>query len=233
MDKKLYFIRHIESEANRIDMQEWKQKTIASWPQVPPSAYGKESAQTFSQSIKNIWDFHPWNTLLISGTQERSKYLADILSRDHGFQTLIHSDYNERDFGIFGGSTKQELIECILSMNVEWLSKDTPLSDILDHKNAMPGRFETNKEVQQRLQNALWRDIQTHPWYNNYIIITSTGIIRNVLSSVINAEKGSDIDLLLPNNSIPNLSMTELYYNPQDGSLYLWNPPVIAKQWTI
>lgn len=30
MDKKLYFIRHPESEANRIDMQSGKHKVIAS-----------------------------------------------------------------------------------------------------------------------------------------------------------------------------------------------------------
>jgi broad specificity phosphatase PhoE len=194
-------IRHPESDAN-------KDHIIAKSPYVDISEFWKKTSELFVQHYAD--EIEQKAPLILTGTQTRSKRLVDVLQSSFPKLEIIESDYcNERNFGIFGGCTKQEVVDVLQSLYPQY-SHENEFSVWMDKKIDMPWGFESNAHMQLRIQAMILKFIAN----NKHIrFIASTWLIRNTLSLVLWKE-ALEIDAILPNNKIPNLSRTDIQYNP-------------------
>ncbi len=220
--KQLIWIRHPQSEAN-------EQGYITEHPHVQLSSFWWKTAQQFVQH-------YPFGdtarSLLLTGTQERSQILADLMSNKYNRITIETTPLlNERDFWIFGWLTKSELVQQLQIIYAKqlqdlfWNKKDYhKMSTWMDKELNIPWWFESNYKVQQRIISVIVQYIYQQP-YDTIYIIASNGMIRNAIALSYQAQmwdivSGLEIDDLLPNNKIPNLSQTIMTYDDQKDILY-------------
>jgi broad specificity phosphatase PhoE len=224
---EVVYIRHSESAANENHIIAWS-------PHVDLADYWKKTAKISAEHHRN--ELIAKNPLVITGPQLRSTRLVENLQDLHPWLNVIESTaFNEREFWIFGWRTKQEMIELLQFMYPEY-KNDKDFSSWMDRKLDIPWWFESNTDVQIRIQHWLHKVLSQYPTYNTIWVITSTGIIRNTLSLVM-WKSAVEIDNHLLNNKIPNLSRTEIYYNLSDRTSKVGKiahiDPILQKKFEI
>lgn len=216
--KKLTLIRHPESDANI-------SHTIGNiW--VGLSDYWKESAYQRAQYYNSHFD----NSILISNTQHRCKELADILII---YNKLLGIDFhpwlNERNFWMFTGWTKQDMISTL-----SWLYPhkamhigddfSTWMDQHLYDNHDIP-LFESNTVLRNRLQLVL-DELMMKYFDQHVVIISSTGVLRN-LQAILLSKTTQEFDNYLiettGKNKIPNLSITEFERSGNTKNLKKFN----------
>jgi len=203
---EVVYIRHSKSSANESHIIAWS-------PHVDLADDWKKTAKISAEHHRN--ELIAKNPLVITGPQLRSTRYVENLLEVHPLLTVVETTaFNERDFWIFGWRAKQEMIAMLQWMYPEY-KNDKDFSSWMDRKIDIPWWFESNHELKLRTEYGLKKVFSQYPNYKTVWIITSTGLIRNVLSLVL-WKSAVEIDNHLPNNKIPNLSRTEIYYNLSD-----------------
>jgi broad specificity phosphatase PhoE len=207
---KITLIRHPESEANAQHLIAWRADVSVSY-------YGKRTAQIFAQYYK--WQFD--NHIVATWSKQRYKDLVECLVENNDIPVIIYDQrLNERSFWMFTDTTKTELIKQLQKDHKQheaiWdnfsLWMDQELYD--SQWNLL---FEYNELLNQQNNMILWEIHQQYPW-ENILIQTSTGRIRSLLSVILH-KTPQEIDIILPNNKVPNLSRTDLFF---DEKKQLW-----------
>ncbi len=209
--KLVTYIRHPKSKAN---------ETHITWDvHVNISDDGYKMAHIYKEYYIDKMNWK--KTLIITGTQKRSSEFAKILQwNQNNYKLVISKLFNERNFWIFTGMTKNEIITWIQEFYPEYWNNNE-FSSLMDQKIGIPWWFETNYDTQNRIYTVVSKTIQDYPEYDNIICIASTWMIRNILALVL-WKTALEIDSILPDNKIPNLSMTTMQYDEQK---WLFLPP--------
>lgn len=129
--------------------------------------------------------------------------------------TISDVRLNERDFGSFHNISKEKMMEMFRMFMPEhhdphnftaWM--DTELSD--ENGEML---YESNFRLQNRLIPVV-RDRETKYLQQGISVFVQThsGVIRQLLSILLD-ELPQSVDDLLPNNKIPNSSITEFEYD--------------------
>ncbi len=216
---KLIIMRHPQSLANI-------GHRVAGNDDVLSSDYWKKQALVIADHYAGEFD----DFVLYSSTKIRCKDIVEALHKKNNLMATI-SDVrlNERDFGSFHNISKEKMMEMFRMLMPDhhdphnftaWM--DIELSD--ENGEML---YESNFHFQNRLI-PLVRDRETKYLQQDIPVFAQThsGAIRQLLSILLN-ELPQSVDALLPNNKIPNSSITEFEYDKTTW-LYLLNQDKIA-----
>lgn len=172
----------------------------------------KERLTQRAQSNKGKFD----GFVLVSNGQPRCREVYDVLSAYNTLSAgIIDTRFDERNFWIFAEQTKEDVIEFLQLAYPElyellwdkfsrWM--DQELVDVF-----WKPLYESNNSVRNRVETALIDVMDNQfPW-KNLLIITSSGVLRN-LQALLLSKTTQEFDDFLEEqtgyNKIPNLAYT-------------------------
>lgn len=185
---------------------------VAGKDDVPLSDYGKKTAQIFADHYAGEFD----DFVVYSSTKLRCKDIIQAIDQKNNLMAIIlDGRLNERDFGSFQDIGKEKMMEMFHMFMpkhpnpnnfTSWM--DTELRD--ENGELL---YEPNLELAKRLIPVIqhWED-QYLQQDISVLVQTHSGVIRQLLSILLD-ELPQSIDTLLPNNKIPNSSITEFEYD--------------------
>ena len=138
---KIYFIRHGESEANKLDIG------AGSEYETPLTDLGREQAKKTGQKLKS-----KRIDLIVSSPMERTVETAKIIAKEIGYEPkkiLLNPDFVERGWGIYSKRPNSEYTAAVLS--------DKPLHESVEPVDVMHKRVTKGLEwlSQQKAHNVV------------------------------------------------------------------------------
>ena len=170
---------------------------------------------------RNAWLFD--GMVLVSNTQERCRHLYNILDKhNHVHAGIYNKGFNERDFRQFVNKTKEQTIKELSELFpvvAEDIGDNFSLwmdQELVDKEGNL--LFENNKKLQERTYEALI-NVDTQFPGKDMFLITSSGVLRSIQSTLLwmtSRQFDKYLTQELWKNSIPNLGITEFFWNEKE-----------------